>query len=498
MSVSQTAFASWLMAAAPLLAAVSAHTTFALRLLTPVSSYYSKPGDEVRGVVVGSVCSQSGSFLPAGTIVRGTVKSVHRVGLGIIHETAKINLQFLEAELPESGTEPIAARLTSVDNARERVDDKGAIRGIRATATLSNRVGERLALATMGHPIALVPILVAESLLFRFPDPEIDYRPGTDLHLELESALSLPQGSGCGDSMGPVDPSPELQEIVDRLPYWTYTQRQHKAMDPTNLMFVGSEEELDRAFDAAGWSGARSFSAAADLGVMRAIAENHADSDGPMRTLLLENRAPEISRQKTLNTFDKRHHIRIWRRTEKLDGASVWAAAATWDISTTFSVRYGFTHRVQNDTDLERDKVAGDLAFTGCVDQMRYINRPTDPDITEGAGRNELWSDGRIAVVVLNACVPQQPGPAVRYGRPPRTVRYVRRFTLTIRNHFLRDNLVWRGGEGIYLTYRALRGWRQQRIAGQMTPAERALRSSNTPAGGGSELNGALGLLLGL
>jgi hypothetical protein len=61
----------------------------------------------------------------------------------------------------------------------------------------------------------------------------------------------------------------------------------------------------------------------------------------------------------------------------------------------------------------------------------------------------------------------------------------------------MRDNLVWRGGEGAYLAYRAVRGWRRQWIATRM-PAERVPHAPSLPGGGGTELNGALGLMLGL
>jgi hypothetical protein len=488
-----------LMAPVPLPAAVPAGTTFEVRLLTRVSSYYSKPGDEVRAVVAEPVCAESGNSFPAGTIVRGVVKTVRRVGLGLVHETAKVDLQFREVQLAEGGPQPIAARLISVDNARERVDRNGAIHGIRATATLSNRIGERLALAMMSHPLGLIPIFAVESALLRFPDPEIDYRPGTEFDLELERPLSLPAVSGCVNRIAPLDQSLEVRDMVARLPLWTYTQRQHKAMDPTNLMFVGSEGELDRAFGAAGWTGSRSLSPWAALGVVRAIAEDHSDADAPMRTLLLDDREPDMYRQKALNTFAKRHHIRFWKQPEKLDGATVWASTATWDIATTFSFRYGFTHQVQTNVDLERDKVVRDLAFTGCVDEVAYVTRPEAPVNSESAPRKGLWTDGRVAVVLLNSCnpSPQAPGPSIEYRQPPLSVRCVRRFTLTVRNHFIRDNLVWRSGEGAYLAYRAARDWRRQRIANRM-PGDRALHAPSMPLGGGSELNGALGLMLGL
>jgi LssY C-terminus len=481
MSIARIAVASCLIAPGPLLAEMAVHTAFEVRLLSSLSSYYSKTGDAFRAAVVAPVCAESGSSFPAGTVISGVVKSVHRVGLGLVHETAKLDLEFREVQVFPGQPQPIDARLLSVDNAREHVDHNGAIHGIRATASLSNRVGERLALAALGHPLGLIPMFIVESALLRFPDPEIDYQPGTDLHLELETPLSMPGASGCAERVSPLDRIKELQHIVAGLPYWTYTERQHTHMDPINLMFIGSEDVLNRAFASAGWTGSRSLSAGAGFSVIRAIAEDHGDADAPMRTLLLDNREPDMSRQKALNTFEKRHHIRVWNQPAQFDGAPVWAAAATWDVGTTFSFRFGFTHRVQNDIDIERDKVVGDFIYTGCVDQVGYVDRPEDVGNSEF--RKDIWTDGRIAVVILNACDAQAPASesSANDRRPSLSVRYIRRFTLTVRNHFIRDNLIWRSGEGIYLACRAVRDWRAQRVAGRTMPVELSRRMPHPP-----------------
>ena len=50
----------------------------------------------------------------------------------------------------------------------------------------------------------------------------------------------------------------------------------------------------------------------------------------------------------------------------------------------------------------------------------------------------------------------------------------------------------------MYVAYQAIRRCRHDRMTGRMTPQERALEPSFMPPGGGSELNGALGLMLGL
>src|SRR5205807_699808 len=146
----------------------------------------------------------------------------------------------------------------------------------------------------------------------RFPDPEIDYAPGTEMHVELEERISTGTLRMCAvaDESAQADESPELHDLVAGLPSWTYSKRQREPEDPTNLVFVASQDELDRAFMAGGWTGAQGISKATGLQAVRAVAERRGYSYAPMRTLLLDGAEPDINRQKTLNTFNKRHHLR--------------------------------------------------------------------------------------------------------------------------------------------------------------------------------------------
>ena len=454
-----------LMLAAPAMADIAAGTVLEVRLLTSLSSYRSKPGTEFEGLVVAPGCPDG---LPPGTIARGVVKHIHKVGLGLVHESASMDLDFRELRLPDGQEYPFHARLTAVDNARERVNRKGSIRGIRATASLSNRMSSRLLFAVDDHPMFLIPMLVAETVLFRFPDPEIYYGPGTELHLELEDSVSMSAPAACAgvDQSAPPGESEAFQNLIAGLPYWTYSKHQHEPSDPTNLIFIGSEEEIDRAFAAAGWNGSQSISKYTGLQTLRAVAEKRGYAEAPMRTLLLDGAEPDITRQKTLNTFTKRHHLRMWKRTEQWHGRPVWASAATRDIAITFSLRTGFNHQIQSDVDLERDKVVSDLVFTGCVESVSYIRRPEAARIPEYEGKRGVTTDARVAVVDLNSCQAPREGPAVatEYLQPPRAVRCVRRVTLTLRSHIMRDNVYWHYGEGAWTLYRVVRSLIEDRV----------------------------------
>src|ERR1700724_2938970 len=110
-----------------------------VRLTTTVGSYASKGGTPVRAVLIAPVLVDGQTLVPAGSIVSGTVKSVKRVGLGIVHETAAIGLDFTRLTLPAGDVVPLSSRVAQVDNGRERVTRDGVIRGARSTGSLCYR-----------------------------------------------------------------------------------------------------------------------------------------------------------------------------------------------------------------------------------------------------------------------------------------------------------------------------------------------------------------------
>jgi hypothetical protein len=413
------------------------------------------------------MCVAGNSPLPADGILRGVVSNVHRVGLGMIHETARMEFDFREVDFQDGRAYPVHARLTSIENARERVDSHGAVRGIRATAALSNRAGQRLALLALGHPALMLPLFALENGFFHFPDPEIELVRGASLHLAVEFPPELSGVSPCStpQEFSERDWS-ELHSLVNSMPYWSYSKRQPQPMDLINLIYVGSQDEIQRAFAAAGWIGSRPNSVHAGIKAIRAIAEHRALADAPMRMLLLEGEEPDLQLQKSLDTFEKRDHLRIWARDRELNGRAVWASAATRDLAAVFSLRpFGFTHQIQNDIDLERDEVVSDLSFTGCVDSVAYVSRPETVRTSGESYRKGVLTDSRVAIVTLNSCkAPRQDlSDTGSFTQPGLAVRWIRRVMLTARNHYLRDNMAWRAGEAVRFAYRAARGWNQER-----------------------------------
>lgn len=440
-------------------AELPAGTILEIRLLTAVSSHDAKRGDLVRGLTVVPVRSANGDLLlPVGTIVQGRVERVHRVGLGLIHETASLHLRMDEVLTRNHDPQPIETRLLSVDNAREKVDRLGTIHGIRATASMAHRLHRRALGLMTWHPIVGVSAAIAANILFKFPEPEINYLPGTELHARLEQPLSLepvPESLDQARDLTTAEGT-SFAEAVANMPEWTHRPLSTKPIDPTNLLFVGDRQRLERAFAAAGWDPADRITGRSRLQSIRAVAESRPYRDAPMSPMQLAGRTPDILRQRGLNTFTKRHHVRIWRQPETVDGEELWLGAATHDTSVCPTFRpLGFSHHIEAKVDLERQKVLHDLILTGCVASHGIVDRATAAE-SQLRSTKHLSTDEAVVIIRLNECRAPLPVPvdeALRIPQPNRATRVTRRITLTARNYVLRENIAFRAYDAARLVW---------------------------------------------
>src|SRR5579864_1592076 len=104
-----------------------------VRLTSTVGSYSSTAGSPVSAVLIAPIIVDGATILPSGSTLTGKVKAVTRVGLGIRHETAGLDLEFDQLVTADGQDIPLSARVADVDNSRERVTTNGYIHGIRST-----------------------------------------------------------------------------------------------------------------------------------------------------------------------------------------------------------------------------------------------------------------------------------------------------------------------------------------------------------------------------
>ena len=339
-------------------------------------------------------------------------------------------------------------QVIEVENARESVDAQGRIQGIRSTATLSNRASGFVGSLAFGDPIAAIFTTAASASVLRFSEPEISLPAGTELIAELTAPIVLPKMEPI--LVPPIATTPadkeDLLKLVEELPFRTYTDKSHIPSDITNLIFIGSADEVQRAFAASDWVQVDSLTAESTYATIRSVAENQGYKSAPMSTLLLGGQSPAYAYAKTLNTFSKRHHLRIWASSLPWNGQTVWTSSSTHDTGIGFSKKNKtFIHLIDSHIDNERAKVVNDLIFTGCVSNVQLVARSWIPKDAKNGTGEDLITDGRIAVLQLNECLIAQntieeAGNTLRvHGN--RVERVSRQTTLTLKNNILRDNV---------------------------------------------------------
>ena len=213
-------------------------------------------GYKITAVLISPVSEGGKILVPLGTTVQGSVRRVRKVGLGLAHETAEIELRFDQLVLPGHEPIPIQVRITSVENARESINKRGGIQGIRATSTLSQRASGFVGFLAFGDPIGVIFVTAGSAAILRFSEPEITLPAGTELLAQLAAPVDLPsvEAQTVPPLVTTAEGRQQLGEMVHKLHFRTFTAgKKELPSDLTNLAFIGSADALQRAFAASGW-----------------------------------------------------------------------------------------------------------------------------------------------------------------------------------------------------------------------------------------------------
>ncbi len=448
----------------PAPAALPATANIEVRLTTPLTSYRTKPGTPFECVVIRSFISNDEIVIPQGATVHGHVVKATSVGLGIRHERASLDLAFDDFTTTDGRTFPLHATLIGVDNSREHVK-AGHIKGVIA-ANQPNQLcfgfwhspsmqmfsRSLIGLTGLSHQIAsalsLGPagaggLLALRFALFRFPEPEIQYAPGADLLLSVNPNLQ----KGVQQPATPVASAPEaVSDWLRNEPFGIDRRDNRPIGDIVNVAFLGSRQQLENAFGAAGWEKADPPTGKTKKHTYFAFNAMRAYANQPVSSLFYKGMLPELVFEKSLNTVTKRHHIRVWY-AGVVDGHELWLGAATHDTGGTFNPHiFRFTHKIDPNVDNERDKIVTDMTFAGCSEPAMRVDRPSAA--SNGLDRASI-SDGSASVLSLTDCQPNDAAPYV-FDKPlnPMT-RLVRRMVLEARNHVERENFYYWAYQGI-------------------------------------------------
>lgn len=430
---------------------IPAATRLTVRLSHPLSSVKMKVGEPVEGVLISAAYLDGKIYLPQGTQFFGSITKGHGVGWAVPHETAVLSVEFTSVKLEDGTTLPVRTHLYQVENARETVNAKGAIEGVRSTGTLGHSAESKVASIAAFEPMAYLFTTVSATSLLGFAEPEILYNAGTEVLVEFDAPLITSK------TYPPTSPalanSPEehekLTEFVHQLPFRTVTKGSNKPSDVTNLVFLGRPDALQRAFKAAGWVKTDELTANSTFMTMKSIGGNQVYQEAPMSVLLLDERPPIFTLSKTTNTFNSRHHIRVFDPVRRFDGTTVLTASSTQDIGIGFSSKQKtFIHIIDQYIDNERSKVVQDLQFTGCVESAEYVDRPWVPKDAYNSTGDKLRTDGAAVVLKMTACEHPRSTSNKNAVPPARFQRIIRDTVLTLRNDIVRGNVAYQGVSG--------------------------------------------------
>jgi hypothetical protein len=285
-------------------------------------------------------------------------------------------------------------------------------------AFLMNEAPRGAVVGKVGESAAVRPFLVGAQAAIH---PPINGR--------LYLAVNGPSGESGRGSLkvnmerveGAVDQGPPPAELLRSLTKVTQTQLNTVPLrvqgqdgtpgDRTNFLIVGTEKKVTEALAAAGWLVVDREKKDTILRGLMLTLSKQAYTTLPMSELMLFERVQDYgyAQGDPLRVVAARHHFRIWKAPFEAGGMPVWVGAGTHDVGFDRDKRNGkITHKIDPNTDGERDYIGESLKQTGRTVLLEYIT-PKDP-ITRAntAHGQEFTSDGRTLVIYMKPDVNDQ------------------------------------------------------------------------------------------
>ena len=174
--------------------------------------------------------------------------------------------------------------------------------------------------------------------------------------------------------------------------------------DPINLAFMGDADQLHEAFQRAEWTLADPVTFGSSVRIVTSTINRRSYHEAPVSPLFLFGRQQDFAYQQEVDGNPaQRHHIRFWKCPADwpLPGGSRvdWLAAATFDTSVGLSLfTLQVTHRIDADTDIERDHVVQTVSALDGVSSTVLPDFSTSYHARNGGG-DSIRTDGDLPVV---------------------------------------------------------------------------------------------------
>jgi hypothetical protein len=388
---------------------LNAGDTLHIRLLERVRSHHhAHPA--VQALVIAPLASRDGRIaIPPGTVLSGSVSGSGMERFGGKRHWLAIRLDSAAIPIYDAANDTLrvalSLRVIAVDDARESVDSAGRIVGPAIPSAIHSKGHWALVAFGILHPVSAIVLATVLEGEMRERHRAVSLEAGAEMSLLLTQRKTL-------ERLTEWKPPPRIaiavnpDSIASTVPVRATLRARNAPSDVINIAVIGTAGQLREACEAAGFTRAAPMNLGSDFKTFVRAAKGEGYGAQPVSELVLGGRAPDEVYEKVADTFLKRHHFRVWRwpaRAADQDSTALWLIAATHDTGLTFSrQRDAFTHTIDPQVDLERDKIASDLVATNRVAAMSYVPRaaPASGAPTKGAPP-AIVTDWKLAVLVL-------------------------------------------------------------------------------------------------
>ncbi len=358
------------MSAIPAQVIIPDRTPIELQLAESVSSAHARAGDRLDFVVVRDVSIHGFTVIPAGTNASGTVTGVKGKRLLGFGGNLAVKLDYVE--------------LANGDRI-----------WLRGGTYVKGRSRTKLMAAAM----------VATGLVFLPAAPVFLLTRGHDVTV-LKSTEIIAHVDGA-TSVTPVglqnsfESSSDLERMMEYLPRRVFNGEGREG-DMVNLVFVGSQQDLQKAFERGGWVKTDKWK---PIFVWHLLLHGTKDAKLPMSRYYLFGRVQDFSYAlpDPHAIVSRRHHLRIWKTDCTIDGIPVWAGSATHDVAIEIAKRgHLISHRIDPAVDAERDFVGFNLTDTLSVTRQAYVHSVDPVFQAQTVSGQGFHSDSRILLLDLH------------------------------------------------------------------------------------------------
>lgn len=187
--------------------------------------------------------------------------------------------------------------------------------------------------------------------------------------------------------------------------------------DPVNLAFRGTGDQIEASLQAAGWRRADPVTLASSWRIVTSTLRRRSYDEAPVSPLFLFGRQQDFAYQQEVDGNPaQRHHVRFWKCPDGwlLPGGTrvEWLAAGTFDTAVGLSLfTLQVTHRIDADTDIERDHIIDSLVTAEPAIRIDVITDFSSGYHARNGGGDSIRTDGDLPIVdvsAVTASVPEQ------------------------------------------------------------------------------------------